>query len=545
MDVSSILPGFPGLSCDEVVVADDLVTVGVSSALSECRCPQCGWPSRRVHSRYDRRLADLPWQGRQVILRWRTGRWFCDNPACSRRTFAERQPDIAAAHARRTSRLTAALAVIGLTCGGEASARLAARLAMPASSATVLRILRGLPLPAAPAPRVVGVDDWAFRRGLRYGTILCDLERHRVVDLLPERSSSSFATWLQTRPEIEVISRDRGEEYTQGATTGASQAIQVADRWHLLRNLREALVRVVARYPAQIRAAAQQTASNSREVIPSAPQQEPLSVPALSTPQRLVLEHRQQRQARCEAVWALHGEHVSGREIAQRLGLHRSTVRRFLATSEFPERAKRRYHRSIEPWEEPLLSLWNGGCHNARTLTAELERLGFRGSYDMVRRAVGRWRERPHGPASSPAEVARRRAAASCPSANSVAWLMLKSEAEDTPEQQSLKAALYAQCPPLKAAATTALEFRDMVKRQAVELLDGWLNRAEAATSPVELRRFAQGLRQDLAAVRAALSLPWSNGQTEGQVNRLKTLKRQMYGRANFDLLRKRFLLAA
>lgn len=138
MDALSMLPGFPGLSCDEVAVTDDVVTARVSSALSKCRCPQCGWPSYRGHSRYDRRLADLPWQGRRVILLWRTRRWFCDNPTCPRRIFAERQPDVAAANARRTSRLTAALVAIGLTCGGEASARLKHEL-----RGAALRFFRG------------------------------------------------------------------------------------------------------------------------------------------------------------------------------------------------------------------------------------------------------------------------------------------------------------------------------------------------------------------------------------------------------------------
>lgn len=159
MGVLSMLRGFPGLSCEEVVLAGDVVTVWASSVSSECHCPQCGWTSRRVRSRYDRRLADLPWQGRWVMLLWRTRRWCCDNPACGRRTFAERQPNVAVANARRTSRLATALSAIGQTCGGEGGSRLASRLAMPTGSATVLRILRGLPLHTAPAPRVLGVDD--------------------------------------------------------------------------------------------------------------------------------------------------------------------------------------------------------------------------------------------------------------------------------------------------------------------------------------------------------------------------------------------------
>lgn len=207
------------------------------------RCPDCGRTSRAVHSRYERRLADLPSLGHSVSVHLRVRRFYCRNTDCARQTFVERLPKLVAPFARRTDRLAAAQGQTGLALGGEASARLLARLSMPVSADTVLRLVKATPLPDQPAPRVIGVDDWAKRKGSNYGTIIVDLERHRVVDLLPERTAATLTDWLQQRPGIEVVARDRSSEYASGITVGAPTAVQVADRWHLLANMRQAIER--------------------------------------------------------------------------------------------------------------------------------------------------------------------------------------------------------------------------------------------------------------------------------------------------------------
>ena len=205
------------------------------------RCPDCGQASRAVHSRYRRRPADLPSLGRAVRVDLHLRRFYCRNAACTRRTFAERLPELIRPHARRTGRLAEAQARVGAALGGEGSARLLQHLAMPASADTVLRLVRRLPLPEPEPPRVVGVDDWALRKGRTYGSIVVDLDRRRVLDLLPDRTAETLADWLRGQPQIAVMARDRSTEYARGIGLGAPGATQVADRWHVLVNLRQAL----------------------------------------------------------------------------------------------------------------------------------------------------------------------------------------------------------------------------------------------------------------------------------------------------------------
>src|SRR3712207_5760391 len=222
------------------------------------RCPDCGHASRAVHSRYRRRPADLPSLGRALKIDLRVRRFYCRNAACARRTFAERLPELLRPHARRTRRLAETQGRVEVALGGEGGARLLQHLSMPASADTVLRLVRGLPLPEQEPPHVVGVDDGALRKGRTYGTILVDLERRRPLDLLPDRSASTFAastfaTWLRQEPQIRLIARDRSTEYARGAAMGAPGAVQVADRWHLLLNARQMLERWLARVHPRLR----------------------------------------------------------------------------------------------------------------------------------------------------------------------------------------------------------------------------------------------------------------------------------------------------
>lgn len=224
-------------------------------------CPVCRMPSRRRHGHVERTLADLPWQGRPVRLRVRLRRLACRNPACPRRTFSERLPDVARPHARRSERLREVQRHLGLALGGAPAARLAQRLAMPASADTLTRLARAAPLPSHAAPRVIGLDEWAWRRGRRYGTMIVDLERNKVLDLLPDRDAGSVAGWLRRHPGVEIVARDRADVFAEGARAGAPGAIHVADRWHLLRNLSVALQSVVAGHHAAIRATARAIAN--------------------------------------------------------------------------------------------------------------------------------------------------------------------------------------------------------------------------------------------------------------------------------------------
>ena len=330
---------------DDVVLDGDAVVLLVTPTKSTPVCPECGQRSSRVHSRYSRTVADLPWQARAVRLQLRVRRFFCTTKACRKKTFSERIPELVASHARVTCRLEHAHRLIGHALGGEAGARLAIPLGMPISPDTLLRRVKSSPRSRPTSIRVLGVDDWAWKKGQRYGTILCDLERRRPVDLLPERSADSLASWLKAHPGVEIISRDRGDEYIKGANQGAPEAVQVADRWHLLLNLREALMRAVDRHHGHVLEAAKAVAARQ--------ELEPLSA---KTPKREAAEKRlppdhrtersQQRRARrlerYRRVVELNEQGVSLRGIARSMGMHRATVRHWLGAGSFPELARRR-----------------------------------------------------------------------------------------------------------------------------------------------------------------------------------------------------------
>lgn len=302
------------------------------------RCPQCQQLAQRVHSRYWRQVADMPCLGRTVQWTLKARRFFCDNPACPKTTFAERLPAMVAVWSRRSQRLTATQQRLGWALGGGAGARLAAQVGMTTSPDTLLRLVRRASVTTPPTVRVLGIDDWAWRRGQRYGTVLVDLEQHRPIELLRDRNADSVAAWLKMHPEIEIIVRDRAAVYAERATAGAPQARQVADRYHLLMNLHEAVVRFFERHTAELK-----QVRLTRELPPPSATPEKIADPPTAAPpvkrhplktNSQVLAQRAgrqaQSQARFEQIQALFQQGQSQRAIARTLNLSRDTVRRWL-----------------------------------------------------------------------------------------------------------------------------------------------------------------------------------------------------------------------
>ena len=357
--------------------AEDGLAVGARSVVRQAACPRCARGSSRSHGRWRRRLADSPCLGRPVTLDIETRRFKCLNPGCPQRTFSERIDALAASGQRRTLRLGAALRLLGYALGGAAAARLAGRLGMPASGDTILRGLRRAGCAALTVtPVVLGIDDWALARGHRYGTIVVDLQRRRPSELPPSREAAPVAGWLLEHPTVEVIARDRASAYADAARTAAPQAQQVADRWHLLANLRDAVERLLLRHAAQLREAARQTSEALRlDAQPAALPAETSAVaaPPLRAGQRCSSERRACRLARYEELVCRHRRGESISSIARGLNLDRRTVRKFLRAGAFPERAPRAPVATLlDAHRQYLAARAAEGCRNAMQVWREL-----------------------------------------------------------------------------------------------------------------------------------------------------------------------------
>lgn len=522
------------------------ITAIVQARASSTPCPVCGCLAQRVHSRYVRHVADLPWHEVPFRLHLHVRRFFCDQAECPRVIFTERLSRVVAPYARRTMRLAQLVELVGFLLGGAAGSRLLRHLALGRqgnSRDTVVRAIRRAALPTLRTPRVLSVDDFSFRRGRTFGTILVDLERHRVVDVLPEARAETFAAWLCEHPGAQIISRDRGGAYADGAHQGAPQAVQVADRFHLLRNVLDAFDRVLLRHHTLL-------AFVSREVAKQMPvpmEPAPAAPPTPTRAERDALVRQERRQARHEAVVRAHAAGTSVREVARTLGLARNTVRRYLQVSSLPQSSRRPPRvTKLTRFEPYLRTRWDAGEQNSAALLREVHALGYTGSASVLRHFLSGWRIDPRRSGRRPTILTGQPAPPRTRtfSPRYTRWLLVDAVAQPDTHALAYRDALLERSPVLRHAQDLVAAFLTLVRARDVQAFPAWLAQAEMSGIP-ELAGVAGGMRRDSAAIEAALLLEHSQGQTEGQVNRLKLLKRQMYGRAKFDLLRQRVLYQA
>ena len=474
-------------------------------------CPVCGQVSGSVHSAYERTLHDLPAHGRTVIIHVRVRRFRCRNRACSRRTFAESLGS-AVDHpfGRRTRRSETLVNIIAVALGGRPGARLTTRLCLGWSRDTLLRTIRR----HAPGQggrddvTVVGIDDWAWRRGQTYGTIICDLLKHKVLTLMPSRDAQAVERWLKSCPNIVIVARDRGGEYARAATRGAPNAVQVADRWHLMANASQAFLDAIRQQMRRIRAAVGAGA---------------IDAGLLTHVERRQLACAKRREAENDRVLELHGQGMPLREIARTLDLARHTVRRVVKGQRTDVIRPRRS--ALARFEPRLEAAWAEGCHNGAELWRRLQSEGFSGSLRVVTEWVTRRRRQDEAAESG---VVRK-----CPSSRTIAKHMTTHRDRLMKGQAVTMALIEKAVPELVQARDDLDAFHTMVRDQDADTLEPWMTQASTGL----LASFVNGLRRDLDAVRAALTHPWSSGQVEGQNTKVKAVKRQMYGRGNIDLL--------
>jgi len=475
-----------------------------------------------------RQIMHDPW-----IVTLRVRRFFCDVPSCPTRTFAERLPALAPFRARRTPRLTASLRAIGFAAGGAAGARLAARLRMRTSRDTLLRLLRAAPSPDVPPPHAVGLDDFALRKGRSYGTIIVDLGRRRPVDLLPDRTADTVAAWLRAQEGIDIIARDRYREYATGATAGAPDAVQVVDRFHLLVNAREVIERYVQRVRPELRRLLTDDAAADPAALDAPP---PPSYDHGAARRQLQASKHAERARRFRQVKQAHARGLNLRQVARETGLSVKTVRLWVAADVLPpERRGYRRGGKVDPYGPYLLRRLAEGCTNQTLLWQEISAQGFVGTRSLVAKWI---RARQSG---VPVPTAP---AATLPGPQKLAWLVLRAGDEDLADDERALWDRLRRHDELAWVQGMVARFAALVRGRDAAAYDAWLADCRAGPVP-ELRNFAASLEKDGAAVRAALVLPWSNGPTEGHINKLKMIKRSAFGRMKLDLLRQRVLHAA
>lgn len=509
--ISALAPS--GLVLDGVSDSSGSLILSVRSGVAEAECPLCATVSRQIHSRYVRHVADLPSAGRKVHLRLLTRRFRCEVSHCRRRIFAERFGEgVVPLRRRRTARLEYIVHHLGLALGGRPAAAFAERLMMPVSNDTLLRVVRRRSAMPTDPLLVVGIDDWAFRKNHRYGTIVCDLERRRIVALLPDRDTATVQAWLSKHPGIKIVSRDRGGGYGEAAARALPNAVQVADRWHLMENASAAFLEAVRRSMRGIRTAMGATTINPK---------------LLTCAEKIRYQGYLRRQDAHAAVAALVSNGVPLKEIVRRTGHSRSLVRQISrggGTGIF------RTRQSTLDVHLPFLDAqWAGGCRNGAELWRRLRGQGYEGSL----RVVAEWATRRRR-----AETVSHQQLQKVPTAKTIAKLMTAKRDHLTQAETVTVASIERAVPALADAYILIDRFQAMIRKTRAIELEPWITESKRSL----IASFANGIASDKPAVHAAITQPWSNGQVEAQITKLKLVKRQMYGRAKLDLLQARLI---
>ncbi|MGI8543957.1 MAG: ISL3 family transposase [Aridibacter sp.] len=548
MDLSICLPTPSILHLDDISVQDNTVVFQVSSTQLEVACPRCGRVSRKIHSRYQRTLTDLPMSGLAVRLICQVRKFFCSNGDCSQKIFVERLAGLAEVSARQTSRLSQIICSLAFYVGGRAGAKVTERLAIKVSRQTLIRRILKVPPSEVVVPRVIGIDDFALRRGQVYGTLLIDLERRKALDMIPSREAADVAQWLKKYPEVEVVSRDRSPIYANAVNQVLPQAEQIADRFHLIKNIFEVLEKILHRERKTINLVSQEIRQTANRI--SLKNQSPLDNNGLrkrgktksKTEQTAAIkqsEARKRRVEKYETVKRLRGEGISISEISRRLRMHRQTVRHFLSCDQYPEvKPAFRKPSPLVKYQDYIRRRWNEGCGNAKQIYQEISRLGYVGSYNTLMIFLKVWRREL--PKKDRLNI--RLKTFRIPTAREIKWWLLgKNSPTDKDNKRFLKLLQKAQ-PEISRTVEQIKEFQEILKNGSEKEYEDWKEKVRQTETAQEMKNFVIRLEKDDSAIKGAVRTEWSNGQVEGQVNRLKLIKRQMYGRANFEVLKAKVL---
>ncbi len=495
-----LLPCLAAVDVVAVEVEDDVLCVTARTRAGPRACPGCGTVCVHEHSRYERRIAERAVGGRGVVVELSVRRLYCENAVCPKTTFVEQVEGLTERYQRRTPGLREVLQAVAVALAGRAGARLTVLLGCAVSWMTMLNLLMRVALPDRPVPRVLSVDDFALRRGHRYGSLLIDAVTHRRIDVLADRKAATLADWLRTHPGVEIVCRDGSASYAEAVTLGAPAAVQVSDRWHLWHNLAGAVEKSVIAHAGCWNATAPR-AGSARE---------------------------QQTRERHAAVHALLEQGAGLLEAARRLGWTINCVKRYARAERVEDLLRPPQYRTclLDPYREIVRTRLNENVPITRIL-AEIREQGYSGAASLLDRYIAQ------GRADAPDQA---------PSARRLTGWIMSKPADLVPDRRRHLDELTGACPEMAVLAAAVREFAVILTERRGQNLEDWINQTRAHKLP-GFDQYLNGLEKDRAASIAGLSLPYSNGPTEGANTKVKLIKRQMYGRAGFALLRHRILL--
>ena len=505
--------------------------IEASACQSYSSCPVCLRNSSRIHSKYIRMLADLPASGYIVKVTVLSRKYFCDNPECLRKIFTERFTREIIPYHRRFNRSKNLLCNMALELGGNKGALISRLAGLPISPSTILRIIKRMNLQIQKVTSgIIGVDDWAFKKGNTYGTIIVDLQENKVVDLLCDRESETLCLWLKEHPEVEVVSRDRAGPYAKAAREGAPQAIQVADRFHLLMNLGDATKRMFQSLGSELKEVYMlyHRLAQAVELKPSMKALEnghPKILP-------IVYSKNPQGQLRFDKVKELHGQGHAIKAIARSLHMQRSTIRKYIRMDTLPR--KRGFKSSNFESFQIFLLHEDNRSKTYKVLYKMIKANGFTGAYSQFCNNMnGLLKSHDIIPASCKLDPTPLKTW----SPRQLSVLVQKEKKDLKKEDGEFLELLYNKCPIIKETEEYVGRFKKLFEVKQQGNLKKWIDDVSKSTSGI--KTFAKGLLSDFDAVNNAVMTPYSNGQVEGKVNRLKNVKRRMYGKAGFELLRR------
>jgi len=523
--ITTLFPHLRGFRFRAVARESARLTFQYERITRSAPCPLCGAVAHRIHSHYQRRVWDMPIEMTSVVLLLQVRKWYCDNAQCPRKIFTERLPHVTMPHGRYTHHLRQVLAQLGQEHGGASGARSGRIVGVQVTERTILRLLHAQPLPEVPPPRIIGLDDWAWKRRQRYGAIVVDLERATPIALLPERSVDVVRRWLQEHPTITIVARDRSQEFATAITQALPQAQQVADRWHLAHNLTELLDTVVAsRWKLLLKALR--------------PAETPLPLPQHTAhhTRHLVGDERYQQ------AHSLAQAGVPVVAIAEHMGVGARTIRRWLAQQRGPHTVPRKPRRGPFDWTTAYLrERWEAGEYNGMVLWEALRTQGFTGSSRSVYRRLRQWRAHPYQRMLLVNQPSSTRSPWSdLTPGKVVGWIIARPEHLRSQDRERLER--ICQVDEVLAQARMLMQqWLTMIRRHTAEPLERWLQDVRTSALPQWLP-FARSIERDKAAIVAGLTLPYSTGPVEGHINRLKLIKREAYGKASLEYLQQRFL---